>query len=240
MSDTIANPLNKPIKKTAPQTLPILYSFRRCPYAMGARLGLAFAGESYEIREIILRRKPAEMLSISPKGNVPVLKLMDGSVLDDSVDIVLWALDQKYPDGWAPLTTEQKQAADTLMADLEGQFLEILDKYSYPERYKTSNRSSAWKEGIKFLEKLDQALAQNEGHLCTTTPCFADILMFPFVRQFWAVDKEVFETLVKLPHLIKWLTFFLEHPLFKKTMKKYNPWLETRKTSKAPVEVLFS
>ena len=87
------------VAKTPPQTLPILYSFRRCPYAMRARLGLAFAGQNYELREIILRRKPTEMIAISPKGTVPVLKLMDGSVLEESYDITLWALDQKYPDG---------------------------------------------------------------------------------------------------------------------------------------------
>ena len=227
------------VAKTPPQTLPILYSFRRCPYAMRARLGLAFAGQNYELREIILRRKPTEMMAISPKGTVPVLKLMDGSVLEESYDITLWALDQKYPEGWTPLTAEQKPAADVLVDELNNSFIDSLNRYKYPDHYDLPNGEADWKTGVQFLEKLEGALEANGGYLCAPTPCFADVLIFPFVRQFWAVDREAFEDMIKLPHLLKWFDFFLEHPLFKKIMKKYDPWLETRKASKSPIEIRF-
>lgn len=233
---------DKPAKivvKTPPQTLPILYSFRRCPYAMRARLGLAFAGQSYELREIILRRKPAEMLAMSPKGTVPVLKLMDGSILEESSDIALWALGQKYPEGWVPLSVDQKQAADVLVDELDNRFIDSLNRYKYPDRYDLPNGDADREDGIQFLEKLDDALAANGGYLCAPTPCFADVLIFPFVRQFWAVDRDAFEEMIKLSHLLKWFTFFRGHPLFKTIMKKYDPWLETRKVSKAPIEVRF-
>ena len=233
---------DKPVEtaaKTPPQTLPILYSFRRCPYAMRARLGLAFAGQSYELREIILRRKPAEMLAISAKGTVPVLKLMDGSVLEESDDIVLSAFEKKYPEGWVPLSGEQKQAADVLVDELNNSFIDSLNRYKYPDRYDVPNGETDREAGIQFLEKLDEALMANGGYLCTSTPSFADILIFPFVRQFWAVDREAFEIMIKLSSLLKWFSFFLEHPLFKKVMTKYDPWLETRKASKAPIEVRF-
>lgn len=227
------------VAKTPPQTLPILYSLRRCPYSMRARLGLAFAGQSYELREIILRRKPAEMLVMSPKGTVPVLKLMDGSVLEESYDIALWALDQRYPEGWTPLSVDQKQAADVLVDELDNSFIDSLNRYKYPDRYDLPNGDADREAGIQFLEKLNEALAANSGYLCASTPSFADVLIFPFVRQFWAVDRDAFETMIKLSHLLKWFAFFLEHPLFKKIMTKYDPWLETRKVSKAPIEVLF-
>ena len=235
----MADQPEKPPVKVIPQTLPILYSFRRCPYAMRARLGLAFAGQNHEMREIILRRKPTEMLAISPKGTVPVLKLMDGTVLEESSDIVMWALEQKYPDDWVALSADQKQAADVLVDEMHNSFIDNVNRYKYPERYDLKNGDDGQEAGIQFLEKLDELLAANGGYLCASTPCFADVLIFPFVRQFWAVDREAFEEMIKLSSLLKWFAFFLEHPLFKKAMTKYDPWLETRKKSKAPIEVRF-
>ena len=92
-------------------TFPVLYSFRRCPYAIRARLALRYAGISYELKEVALRDKPAEMLALSPKGTVPVLHLHDGRVLDQSLDIMRWALVQHDPDGWlSSAPTESMQA----------------------------------------------------------------------------------------------------------------------------------
>jgi len=108
-------------------SLPVLYSFRRCPYAIRARLALAQAGLPVELREVALRRKPAEMLALSPKGTVPVLQLPDGQVLDESLDIMRWALQQADPQGW--LDAGPQALAAELIALNDGPFKALLDRY---------------------------------------------------------------------------------------------------------------
>ncbi len=220
------------------EKLPILYSFRRCPYAMRARLALAFTGQSYELREILLTDKPAEMLEISPKGTVPVLQLPEGRIIDESLDIVIWALERKLPEGWVALSSAQKEGADSLFEELQESFMGHLTRYKYPERYDLKDGAAPQQDCLEFLEKLNDCLEKNE-YLCTSTPCYADLLIFSFVRQFRVVDQEWFDTHVNLPKLLKWFTFFQDHPLFEKIMEKHEPWLETRKISSAPVCVSF-
>jgi len=115
--------------------LPVLYTFRRCPYAMRARLAIVAAGLKVEVRELVLRAKPAHMLEISPKGTVPVLWLPDGTVIDESLDVMHWAVGQNFPADWLVLNTEQQQQCDEWIALLDGEFKRNLDRYKYPHRY---------------------------------------------------------------------------------------------------------
>ncbi len=162
----------------------LLYSFRRCPYAMRARMALAASGLEVRIREILLRDKPPEMLAASPKGTVPVLVRTDGSVLDESRDIMHWALAQNDPEGW--LRADETETA-RLIQQNDGPFKHALDRYKYPERHKTdgaAHRASA----MDILSNLAARLEAKGGQLLGPAPTLADIATFPFVRQFAATD----------------------------------------------------
>ena len=136
----------------------ILYSFRRCPYAMRARLALAISETSYVLREVVLARKPAAMLEASPKGTVPVLVLSDGTVIDESIDILRWALAQDNPEGWL----ERDDAA--LIERNDGPFKHDLDRYKYPERH-DSDAMTHRERGMEFLSLLDERLS-GQPQLC--------------------------------------------------------------------------
>ncbi|MFA7670035.1 MAG: glutathione S-transferase N-terminal domain-containing protein, partial [Burkholderiaceae bacterium] len=158
--------------------LPILYSFRRCPYAMRARLALAVSGTQCELREVVLRDKPAELLQASPKGTVPVLVLADGRILEQSLDIMLWALSRHDPQGWlAPEVGELEQML-ALIGECDGGFKHDLDRYKYPDRYEgadaMSHRESAW----QWLKMLDDRLAYS-AYLFGERPALADAAIMP-------------------------------------------------------------
>lgn len=197
--------------------LPLLYSYRRCPYAMRARMALLVAGVAFDVHEIALRDKPAAMLALSPKGTVPVLVLPDGTVLEQSLDIVRWAFSVRDPDGWWP----RSQAADNLalLAVCDGPFKQHLDRTKYPERFQDTNpdeqRALAVDGLLQPLEHRLQASAQLGGDM----PCATDLAIFPFVRQFAAVDPVWFAAL-PLPALQAWLAGWLAHPLFSAAMVK--------------------
>ncbi len=200
-------------------TIPLLYTYRRCPYAMRARMALLQAGVAYVAHEVSLRDKPAAMLALSPKGTVPVLVLPDGQVLEQSLDIMQWAFAQSADaqTWWARAQTADNLA---LMAVCDGHFKHHLDRYKYPQRYADAqDRAHHQSQALALLLKpLNQAL-QSTGLLGSTTPCAADIGIFPFVRQCAAVDPAWFEAL-PLPHLQAWLAGWLTHPLFAVAMKK--------------------
>lgn len=200
-------------------TIPLLYTYRRCPFAMRARMALLQAGVACEAHEVSLRDKPAAMLALSPKGTVPVLVLPDGQVLEQSLDIMQWAFAQTADaqTWWARAQTADNQA---LMAVCDGHFKHHLDRYKYPQRYADAqDRAHHQKQALALLlEPLNQAL-QRTGLLGGTTPCAADIGIFPFVRQCAAVDPAWFEAL-PLPQLQAWLAGWLSHPLFAVAMKK--------------------
>ena len=198
---------------------PLLYTYRRCPYAMRARMALLQAGVAYVAHEVSLRDKPPAMLALSPKGTVPVLVLPDGQVLEQSLDIMQWAFAQSADaqTWWARAQTADNQA---LMAVCDGHFKHHLDRYKYPQRYADAqDRAHHQSQALALLLKpLNQAL-QSTGLLGGTTPCAADIGILPFVRQCAAVDPAWFEAL-PLPHLQAWLAGWLTHPLFELAMKK--------------------
>ncbi|WP_192558218.1 glutathione S-transferase [Pseudomonas allokribbensis] len=191
-----------------------LYSFRRCPYAMRARMALRYSGVPVEIVEVSLKAKPAEMLAISPKGTVPVLDA-EGQVIDESLEIMRWALAQNDPQGW--LLGGDSRIAELIETN-DQVFKVHLNRYKYAERYPEQPMEVYRAEGALFLQKLDELL---EGHdyLLTDHPCLADIALLPFVRQFAHVDREWF---AQTPYvrLQGWLQRFLESDLFTAIMKK--------------------
>ena len=197
---------------------PLLYSFRRCPYAMRARMALMASGVQVRLREVVLRDKPAEMLEVSAKGTVPVLVLEDGTVIDESRDVMQWAMDQNDPGGW------KTDDAAALIAEADGPFKNALDRYKYPNRYEDEgvDKLEQRAKGREFLAKLDARLAQH-NQLLGDSITEADIAIFPFVRQFANTDRGWFDA-EPLPHLQRWLAGHLDSNLFLSVMKKYPQW----------------
>ena len=193
---------------------PALYSFRRCPYAMRARLALAISGVRYKLREVHLARKPAAMLAASPKGTVPVLVLDDGSVIDESLLIMRWALTRNDPEGWL-----QRDEVD-LVAISDGPFKDDLDRYKYPDRH-GSDALAHRERGLKFLSMINERLA-SAGQLCGATRGITDAAIFPFVRQFAAVDPDWFAAQL-IPHVKAWLAGHLGSSLFQAVMVRVAP-----------------
>jgi glutathione S-transferase len=194
--------------------LPILYSYRRCPYAMRARMALKLADIPVEIREISLRDKPAHMLQISPKGTVPVLQLGDGTVIEESLEIMLWAFKGHT------LQSSIHEASRALISANDISFKKALDAYKYPERHPNKTQTQHRADGEVFLQKLEQMLNLHT-HLLSGEAGLADMAIFPFVRQFAAVDDTWWQ-MQPYPKLYAWLNGWLESTLFKNVMTK-NP-----------------
>ncbi len=210
---------NLPPRDEALKTSPLLYTYRRCPYAMRARMALLQAGVVYEAREVSLRDKPADMLALSPKGTVPVLVLPSGEVLAQSMDIMQWAFMQTADaqGWWARAQTPENL---TLWSSCDADFKHHLDRYKYPQRY--SDAMGAEHHAKQAVQVLLQALElqlQAQPQLGGAMPCAADIGIFPFVRQFAAVDPAWFEAL-PLPKVQAWLAGWLKHALFETAMVK--------------------
>jgi glutathione S-transferase len=198
---------------------PILYSYRRCPYAMRARMALRYANIDVEIREITLREKPAHMLSVSPKGTVPVLVLASGQVLEQSLDIMDWALEQSDVHEWIIQDQEVQKLTANLIATNDGAFKQALDKYKYAIRFPESPPDVYRASGEDFLRRLELLLQQN-NYLCRKTISKADVAIFPFVRQFSMVDEDWFEA-ANFPALKVWLNGLLNSMLFEEVMQKH-------------------
>lgn len=196
--------------------LPVLYSYRRCPYAMRARMAIWAANIEVEVREISLREKPAHLLRISPKGTVPVLQILDGSVIDQSLDIMQWALAQNDPQGWL---NAEHEAANALINNNDGDFKKALDRYKYPDRYPEHTQAFYREQGEQFLQRLETALAQHD-YLLGDKPSMADVAIFPFIRQFAAVDAEWF-AMSPYSRLRVWLATWVESALFAEIMQKF-------------------
>ncbi|ORU94187.1 MAG: glutathione S-transferase [Cycloclasticus sp. symbiont of Bathymodiolus heckerae] len=200
-----------------------LYSFRRCPYAMRARLAIKSSGVSVELREIVLRNKPEHMLAISPKGTVPVLLLANGDIVDESWDIVHWATAQKDPNNLRG-TSERIEEANRLVQQNDQTFKQHLDHYKYADRFPEFPAEHYRAQGEAFLLTLDQRLAQHE-FLIDDQSSLADIGIFPFIRQFAHVDIEWFRQ-TSYTHLHRWFDRYLNSDLFASIMTKYTPWQE--------------
>ncbi len=195
---------------------PILYSFRRCPYAMRARMALLVSGTACRVREVVLRDKPAEMIEISPKATVPVLQLADGNVIDESLAIMHWALARNDPEHWLAYD------AAGLIAVNDGPFKHHLDRYKYAVRYKDADPVEHRTEALKLLKPLEARL-KTGTHLLTAKRGLADIAIFPFVRQFAAADRDWFAA-QPLPAVQKWLATLISSSLFKTAMTRWPQW----------------
>ena len=202
--------------------LPILYSFRRCPYAMRARLAIAVAGQQCELREILLRDKAAEFLETSPKGTVPVLVDVDGTVLEESIDLMDWALVQHDPENWLRPEVGTLEEMKALVAESDGPFKTALDRYKYANRYEGADALAEREKASVFLRKLDAKLEKSK-FLFGSNMSYADAGIVTFVRQFANVNRDWFNA-QDWPHLIRWLDAFLESELFASIMQKYPKW----------------
>ena len=203
--------------------LPVLYSFRRCPYAMRARLALAASGEHCELREVVLKNKPPDMLAASAKGTVPVLVLPDATVLEQSLDIMLWALRRNDPLRWLAPGAGTLDDMLGLVAACDNHFKPQLDRYKYPGRYADAS-TGARELGAQFLLELEARLASGSGQqLFGARAALADAAVMPFVRQFAMVDSAWFER-QPWPLLRAWLAGWTASPLFERAMRKYAPW----------------
>lgn len=207
---------------TAP-LLPVLYSFRRCPYAMRARLALASSRVQTALREVVLKDKPETLRSLSAKATVPVLETTEGEVIDESLDIMVWALTQHDPDHWyQELDENQRQQAKQLIDDNDGEFKYYLDRYKYADRYPQHTQLFYRQQAEKTLAKLESLLEMN-GCLLNARWTIADMALLPFIRQFAFVDKDWFEQ-SNYPAVREWLDTFLQSDLFKSIMLKYPQW----------------
>lgn len=204
----------------------ILYSFRRCPYAMRARLGLALSEKSVQLREIILKNKPEAMIQASPKGTVPVLIEKDGHVIDESLDIMKWALEGSQ------LLNSATSTMHLLIKENDDVFKGWLDKYKYADRYPEHSELYYREKGEIFLEKLEQQLT-NSNRLFGDEYSFADLAILPFIRQFAFVDIDWFKQ-SKYQRVRDWLTTFIDSALFHSIMKKYPTWLESHQEVSFP------
>jgi glutathione S-transferase len=195
-----------------------LYSFRRCPYAMRARMALRYSGVAVDIVEVSLKAKPAEMLALSNKGTVPVLSV-DGRVIDESLAIMHWALAQNDPQDWLLKDDPAGQAQLTALIEANDQVFKVhLNRYKYAERYPEQPMEVYRAQGEVFLRQLDELL-QGRDYLLAEHPSLADVALMPFIRQFAHVDREWF---AQTPYvrLQDWLQRFLESDLFTGVMHK--------------------
>ena len=202
-------------------TRPILWTFRRCPYAMRARLAIASAGVDVELREILLRDKPEAFLRTSPKGTVPVVDA-GADVIEESLDVTLWALNQNDPEGWLDMPGH----GFDLIEEADGPFKTALDRYKYASRQADVDVEVERHKAGLFLHQLNGMLSNNH-YLFGNLPVLADMVILPFVRQFAHVDLAWFED-QPWTDVSRWLAAFKASDRFRLIMGKYQPWSEAQ------------
>ena len=212
------NILDHKLKKN----LPILYSFRGCPYAMRARMAIHISSQKCEIREVLLRDKPPSMLEYSSKGTVPVLVLQSGEVIDESLDVIDWALNLNDPDNWQ--RSKDNEKTKELIKINDGEFKHHLDRYKYSKRYDNEDPEFHRKKCLSFIEKVNSEL-QNSKYIFDDAISYIDISLLPFIRQFRIADNEWFDEL-PYENVKSWLSNFLNSELLKSIMSKYDLWKE--------------
>lgn len=207
------------------QELPILYSFRRCPYAMRARMALHYSEINCELREVSLKNKPDALINISPKATVPVMHLPDGTIIDESLDIIHYAISQNDPEGISNVSKNLQEQIDELIAINDSEFASLLRKYKYFEKHPEESQESYRKKiEANFLTKYEMMLDSNK--FLFGKKSIADIAILPFIRQFAFVDEEWFFN-SPYKNLINWLNMALESDVFENIiLAKHNPWKE--------------
>lgn len=205
------------------QELPILYSFRRCPYAMRARMALHYSEINCELREVSLKNKSDALINISPKATVPVMHLPDGTIIDESLDIIHYAISQNDPEGISNVSKNLQEQIDELIAINDSEFALLLRKYKYFEKHPEESQESYRKKiEANFLTKYEMMLDGNKFLFGKRS--IADIAILPFIRQFAFVDEEWFFN-SSYKNLINWLNMALESDVFENIiLAKHNPW----------------
>ena len=201
---------------------PILYSFRRCPYCMRAHMALKKSGIKVELREVKLSDMPEEATTISPKATVPILVLPDGSFIDESWDIVKWALEQNDPDKWLGDNKELLLDIEMLIETNDFSFKEDLDHYKYADRHPEKTELEYRQACEEFIEELEAMLTEN-NYLLTDQLTAADISVFSFVRQFSMVDKDWFDQ-APYPKVQHWLEEIVSSDFFQSVFQKHEIW----------------
>ena len=198
--------------------LPILYSFRRCPYAMRARMALVASGAVVELREVLLKDKPPELVAASPKATVPVLVLSDGRVVEESLDVMQWALVQSDPLGWLEGTALDSD----WISECDSDFKHWLDRYKYAERYPEHTADQYRNNAEVFIQKLEDRLSVSDW-MGGEAAHAVDVALFPFIRQFAGVDPSWWQQ-APYPKVRLWLENWLNSALFSAIMAKYPRW----------------
>lgn len=211
---------------------PILYSFRRCPYAIRARMAIYQADVKCELREVVLSDKPQSMLQLSNKGTVPVLLTTDEQVIDESLDVMFWALKHNDPDGWLD---ENHPLSQSLIEKNDNEFKYYLDRYKYHVGYPEHSQAYYRKKTFDFLDVLEDTLGQHDGvALLGKQLTLSDIAIFPFIRQFANVDLNWFES-SPYEYIKQWYKRIGSSYLFQNCMNKYEKWLPEHEAIYFPV-----
>lgn len=213
---------------------PILYSFRRCPYAMRARLAIKASGLIVEIREVELKNKPKEFLNISPKATVPIVYISSKQIIEESLDIMEWAL--KINDPLKLLKNEKLNRIEihSILNKLENEFKQNLDRYKYSSRFDLPNPKLYRDKNLQTLNEFNNLLQNNKG-ICSSNLSLLDYAVFPFIRQFRNVNSVWFDSL-ELKFLQTWLYELIDSDEFSSIMKKYEIW----KPNQKPIYTNFS
>ncbi|KLV00893.1 glutathione S-transferase [Photobacterium aphoticum] len=212
-----------------PNTLPILYSLRRCPYCIRARIALLFARQPVILREVKLKNKPPAMLEISTKGTVPIVVLPSGDIIEESLDIMRWALAQNDPDDLL-IRAGQSQTSDalhdtlSLIAECDNRFIPALEAFKHSARYHTASEEADRMACLPFIEYLESRLIASP-YLMGERPTLADFALLPFIRQFSRVDKPWYRDMA-WHHIQQWLTNLYAHPVYGAAMRVYPVWQE--------------
>jgi len=204
--------------------MPLLWSFRRCPYAMRARLAIKSSGIPVRLREIRLRDKPEEFIADSEKGAVPVLKFQDGKIIDESLEVVDWALSNNDPEDWLRVRRESPGFCHDFVKKLDGPFKDSLDRYKYATRYENGLEDEAIHRdlGAAFIREIDSRL-QSQAYLSGADFGFLDAVSLPFIRQFRIANPNWFD-LQSWGRVHGWLNEFLSSDRFGAIMTKFQPW----------------
>ncbi|MDD1793301.1 glutathione S-transferase [Enterovibrio sp. ZSDZ42] len=204
-------------------TVPILYSLRQCPYAMRSRLAILHAGQAVILRDIDMNNKPDDMLAISPKGTVPVLDLGDGTVIDESLDVMIWALTQSDPNNLLySHDSEQLPAMRELIQRHDVEFVGALQRYRAASRYHDNNKTECRDKCCEWLAPIEQKLSEH-AYIMGEQPSLVDYAMLPFIRQFSRVDKRWYAQ-APFPRLRAWLINHYNDPTFSKVMVSHPKW----------------
>ena len=207
------------------KALPILYSLRNCPYAMRARLAIFKANQTVLLRDLVLSHKPAEMIAVSPKGTVPVLVLADETVIEESLDIMLWALRETDPND---LLHSQRECALSTMLSLinlfDTNFKSCLEQYKCAKRYQEDNVTQCRASCELYIQQLEQRLTEHT-FLMSDKESLADIALIPFIRQFARIERQWYLQ-SPYPMVRQWLNRYLQSPTFTKVMAKHPLWVD--------------